>query len=98
MHFHSNDDFVNHRLAAVLLTQPLTFASHRLATGVKRLTQDRLIRIHKFLPLPHDLFERFSCAACQIQQIAFCTPGIATQLLARLASGLGSQQYCRHCT
>jgi hypothetical protein len=98
MHFHSYDDFVDHELAAVLSTQPITLPAHCLTTDVKRLAQDRLFRVYKFFPLPHDPFERFACPTGQVTKIAFCATGIATQLLARLSSGLWGQQQRRHST
>jgi len=36
MHFHSNDNFVDHRLPAVVSTQPVTLAVHRLTACIKR--------------------------------------------------------------
>jgi hypothetical protein len=78
MHFHSDNDFVDHRLATVFLMQPITLTSHRLTTGFKRLAQDRLLRIDKFSPLLYDLFERFTCSTSQVTKIALCATGIAT--------------------
>jgi hypothetical protein len=72
--------------------QPVTLTSHRLTTGVKCFAQDSLLRVHKLLPLTHNIFHCFTCETCQIPQIAFGSASIPTQVLTRLISSPWSQQ------